>query len=163
MILRACIFIILISVSGCAKQTVSQFIDDVKENRTAWAVTIPKWVISQGTNLALKGVDEKDEKAIWSLGKKIKQIRVVADNKSVITTEEVQAVVQKMQLKDLYETYTMVKHNGSDIYVMVQEEEELIKDLAILVHGNESTVVLHLKTELTMEELEQADFSWKNK
>lgn len=159
----AFIFLISFTFYGCSKQVVSQFIDDVKENRSAYAFTIPGWLISQGSNLAMKGIEEEDEKAIFLLGKKIKKLRIVADENSPVTSEEVTAVIAKMEVKENYVPYTIMRHKGSDVYVMVQEEKDVIKNLAILVHGDKSTVVLHMKTELSMADLSNSKFSWNKK
>lgn len=157
------IILVSLTLSSCAKKVVSQFIDDVKENRSAYALTVPGWLISQGSDLAIKGIEKDDEKAIFLLGKKIKKLRIVADGNSPVTTEEIKNVILEMQEKENYIPYTIMRHKGSDVYVMVQEEKDKIKDLAILVHGDRSTVVLHMKTELTMTDLEHSKFSWNKK
>jgi hypothetical protein len=161
---RTLLILLVVSIfSSCSKQVVSRFIDEVKENRSAYALTIPGWVISKGTSLAMKGVDENDERAILQLGKKIKKLRIVADENSPITSEEVKTVISNMQVQENYEPYTLMRHNGSDVYVMVQEENNRIRDLAILVHNDKSTVVLHMKTDLTMADLRKSNFSWNKK
>ena len=127
-------------------------------------MTLPGWFIRTGIGLATKGIEDRDEKEIINLGKKIKKLRfVVVDKPHHITPEESDEFLQKVKLKEGFEEYTQVRDKGTRVYVMVKEKKNKIQYLTIYARGDSNIALINLKTDLTFDELEQTNFSWKKK
>jgi len=158
------LFILGITSASTGQKTVNKFIDKIKKHDSALAMTLPGWFIRSGINLATKGIEDQDEKEIIHLGKKIKKLRfVVVDKPHHISLEDSAEFLKKVKDKEGFEEYTRVRDGGTRVYVLVKEDKSKIKYLTIYARGEENVALLNLKTDLTFDDLEKANFSWKNK
>jgi mRNA-degrading endonuclease RelE of RelBE toxin-antitoxin system len=158
------LFILGLSTASTGQKTVNKFIDQIKKHDSALAMTLPGWFIRSGINLATKGIEDQDEKEIINLGKKVKKLRfVVVDKPHHITQEDSAEFLQKVKDKEGFEEYTRVRDGGTRVYVLVKEDKNKIKYLMIYARGENNIALINLKTDLTFDELENANFSWKNK
>ena len=159
------VIIILVSSSFASGQkTVNKFIDKIKEHQSAVAMTLPGWFIRTGINLSAKGIEDRDEHEIVHLGKKIKKLRFVAVDKAHhITLEESQNFLNKVKEKEGFTEYTRVRNGDTRVYVLVKEEKDKIKYLTIYARGENNVALINLKTDLTLGELDNTNFSWKDK
>ncbi len=158
------LFILSISTVSTGQKTVNKFIDKIKKHDAALAMTLPGWFIRTGINLATKGIQDQDEKEIIHLGKKIKKLRfVVVDKPHHISLDESSDFLEKVKAKEGFEEYTRVRDGGTRVYVLVKEKKNKIEYLTIYARGEDNVALINLKTDLTFDDLEKANFSWKNK
>lgn len=146
------------------QKTVNKFIDQIKKHDRAVAMTLPGWLIRVGINLSDNGIENQDATEIRNLGKKIKKLRfVVVDHPHHISESEASAFLDRAKAKDGFEEYTRVRDKEKRIYVLVKEEKEKIKYLTIFTRAEEAIALINLKTDITFDDLERAEFSFKNK
>lgn len=146
------------------QKTVNKFIDQIKKHDRAVAMTIPGWLIRAGINLSDNGIEDQDAEEIRNLGKKIKKLRfVVVDRQHHISESEADEFLKRAKAKDGFEEYTRVRDKGTRIYVLVKEEKDKIKYLTIFSRAEDAIALINLKTDITFEDLEKAEFSFKNK
>ena len=158
------LFILGLTLPASSQKTVNKFIDKIKKHDAALAMTLPGWFIRTGINLASKGIEDQDEKEIIHLGKKIKKLRfVVVDKPHHITPEESTEFLQKVVEKEGFEEYTRVRDGKTRVYVLVKEKKNKIEYLTIYAMGDNNVALINLKTDLTFDDLENANFSWKDK
>ena len=146
------------------QKTVNKFIDQIKKHDRAVAMTLPGWLIRAGINLSDNGIENQDATEIRNLGKKIKKLRfVVVDRPHHISESEAASFLESAKTKDGFEEYTRVRDKEKRIYVLVKEEKEKIKYLTIFTRAEEAIALINLKTDITFDDLERAEFSFKNK
>jgi hypothetical protein len=116
-------------------------------------MTIPGWLMRFGLSFA--EVEDEHIAAFSTLKKGLRKAKILVledQNVPASTSKRIQSEFRN----DGYEEYVSVRNGGTHVNIMVREECNKIRNLAILV--NEPTaefVAVTLKTKLKMEDLEQ--------
>jgi len=149
---------------GSSQRAVNKLINQVKKHDKAVAFTIPGWIMRTGLRFALEEEEPTLEKGYRDLISGIRQLRFVAvDDKVEIESEKLNKIINTLKTKDGFEDYARVRDKGNNVHVMVREKKDRIKNLFVLVHGEDQMVVLNFKTDISMEELKNADLSFNKK
>ncbi len=154
----ACLILI-----GCSSsnRSINRFIDDHKDNQEAIVMTIPGWLIRSSANWAARFSQDEDEREFIKLGKYIKKVRfMVIDDHSTVGKAEVNSLVNQLKAEDSYHEYVTVRNEGTNVNVMVHETDEIVKGILIMAREDESFTIVNLKSDLPLQLLEEANFSF---
>lgn len=143
-----------------AQKSVKRFINDVKKVRASQVATIPGWLIRTGASWAMDGLSE-EEQGYRDIINGIKSLRVAYLNRGdVIQKKEVQAFAQLAREKDGMKEYVRVKDKDNNILVLIKEKKDRIRNICIVSSGKDEFVIVHVKTNITIEDLKEAKFSF---
>ncbi len=155
--------VICLCFLACSSPTrsIDRFIDIHKEQRHAYAVTIPGWLIRSGTNWASRFAEGQDEQAYYSLGQYIKKLRVlVISEQSLVQQTEFSQLIKNAKSEGNYEEYVTVRKPDGLVNVMVSQVDNIVKGLLVIANEEESFAIVNLKTDLPLHIFEQTDFSF---
>jgi hypothetical protein len=154
----------LMSMPVFGQKSINKMIDEVKEDNHTYALSLPGWVINKTLGIATKHMDEGDVEIFKSLKDKIKKVRI-AFNESLPNEKFSKAydTFKEKSIKDGLESYAYVKHEDSNVNIFIGEKENVVKNIFFVINADKSTVLLHLKTDLTLDEFNKAQFSFHNK
>jgi len=153
----------LITIS--AQRSAHRFIDHFKNENKCIAMTIPGFLIRTGTNFAARfSDDEKEQQVYKSLGKHFKKMRFMAiEEKSNVTNENVSDLVYDLKESDHLEEYVKVRDGNNRVTVFMNEKDEIIKDLVLVIKGEEEFALVIFKTDMPLDVLKEAHFSFNKK
>lgn len=155
------LFALTIQTHG--QKSVNQFFDQLKKNRECLAVTLPGWMINSGTHIALKSMNEQDKREIVALGKKIKKLRfAISEDNRTISKKDFMKTIEKMKSNDQFEVYAQGRNQDGTLYIMIKEKRDKIQYLTMLYFESEVVAIVNIKSELKMEDLENANFSFNS-
>lgn len=152
----------LLPFIGHSQKTVNKFIDQVKKDDRAFAMTFPGWLIRKGSRMAFDfSQNENDIEVFYSLSQSIKGLRFVMVEKGFVAKDGmIQNFIRDVQDKEGFEPYVTARDDGNNVNVMIREDGDKIKNLLILVNGDDNIVVANLKTDFTLEQLKRANLSF---
>lgn len=154
------LLICLTSTGTSAQKSVKRFINDVKKVRTSQVATIPGWLIRTGANWAVDGVSE-EEQGYRDIINGIKSLRVAyLDRGDVIQKKDVLEFARLATEKDGMKEYVKVKDKGNDVLVLIKEKKNRIRNVCIVSRGKSEFAIVHIKTNITMDDLKKAKFSF---
>lgn len=135
----------------------------MKEHKHAYALTLPGWLVRTGINV-IADDEFKFEKGFKDIISGIKRLRVLyIDDKVHIENTKLKSIVSQMKEKDGYVDYATVRDEGNLVHVIVKEDGSKIKSLVLVANGEDGFTILNLKTNIEMEELQQANLSFNKK
>jgi len=158
------ILICLGAITISAQRSAHRFIDHFKNENECIAMTIPGYVIRTGFNFASKFSDDTDEQKVYkALGKHFKKMRFMAiEEKSNITNENIANLVNDLKESDRLEEYVKVRDGDNRVTVFMKEQDDIIKDLVLVIKGEEEFALVIFKTEMPLSVLKEASFSFNN-
>jgi len=147
-----------------AQRSAHRFIDHFKNENKCIAMTIPGYMIRTGFNFASKFSDDNKEQKIYkSLGKHFKKMRfMVIEEDSNITNSNVADLLTDLRESDRLEEYVKVRDNDTRVTVFMNEADEIIKDLVLVIKGDEEFALVIFKTDLPLNLLKEAKFSFND-
>ncbi len=153
----------VLTIQSYGQKSVNQFFDQIKKNKECLAVTLPGWMINSGTNIALKSMNDQDKREIIALGKKIKKLRfAISEDNRTISKKDFMNTIESMKSKDDFEVYAQGRNQGGTLYIMIKEKKDKIQYLTMLYFESEMVAIVNIKSDLKMEDLENANFSFNN-
>jgi len=154
--------ITFLSTGMFAQKSVNKLIDKMKKHDDAYAVTLPGWLIRTGINI----LDEDElrfENGFQELVQGIKKLRVLhIDSDPNITNKNMASYVKRIKEKDNYEDYAIVREDGNNVHVIVKEKKSRVKSLVLLAHSTDGFTILHLKTDIDLDQLKNANLSFND-
>lgn len=147
-----------VSGQGSVKKIVRQ----LKKTEHYQGISLPGWLIRAGLKLATNDDNQATLSGLVRVSKKIKRIRVATttlDIKKYDTKAIVNNFAKSVQEKDRFEEYVSVKEEDRNLKIMVQDDHDVIRNVIILSEENGEIAFIHLKSNLTMEDLKDLSFN----
>lgn len=148
---------VLFLFSSC-NNSVNSLFSEAKKSDDYMAVTVPKWIIKAGTKNIFEnhlGTNDNTKKLISG----IKKARVlVHNNKSEININKVHKIYDKLVNRKGFEEYLTVRDEGKVTSITVKEKGDKIKDLLLMTEGDEELVLLHIKTDISINDFEKGEY-----
>ena len=120
-------------------------------------MTIPGWLIGMGAEVAKWSVDTPQEKESLNLLKKVNKLKLlVTSENSNVKNAKISGLFSQLR-DDSFEDLIMVKEDDTMVNVMVRggNDDEKIKNLFVLVREPDEIVMLSMKTNIKMEEINE--------
>ncbi len=158
------LFILGFNATLNAQRSAHRFIDHFKNENKCIAMTIPGYMIRTGFNFAAKFSDDDAEQEIYkSLGKHFKKMRFMAiEEDSNITNSNVADLLSDLRESDHLEEYVKVRDGDTRVTVFMKEDDQIIEDLVIVIKGEEEFALVIFKTDLPLNLLKEAKFSFND-
>lgn len=154
-------FLILSTSLVNAQKSVDRIFDQLKDTKNYEGVSVPGWVIKLGL-LAVSMSEDEDTNEVLDLGKKIKKIRVATtnlDTKKYNTKSILNNFAKRIAKDDGFEEYVSVKSGDENLKIMIQEDGKVIKNLIIMNEDKGSISVVHLKANLSYDDIRKVSFN----
>lgn len=156
-----------INLDLSGQQSVDRFISQMKKTESYYGVSVPAWLVRWSSKWIV--ADDKPEyEEIQTLLSHVRHLRVATShlNKDQFDIEAIVSnFIKKAEKTDGFETLVGVKERAELVNVLVKEEDEELKNVVIVQHDAENVTIVHLKTDLPMEELQNMRFGfmdWDN-
>lgn len=151
----------LFAGQAVAQKHVHRFIDQMKKQDSYVGATVPGWLIRMGTRIAdLEAELSAEEKGILDIANGIKKVRVAVINEgNVIEGKHINKLID-LSKKDGLVEYLRVKDGKTRVYVLIDEKRDRIRNLNIIANTDDECVVVSIKTNISMKQLEDARFSF---
>lgn len=150
-------------LTSCSRSPVNKFIDTYNQDQGTFSFTVPSWMVKAGARATFSDFnDEKDSEGFAAIAKSLGKIRFLTAKEGVIPTDAVKNLIIESKNND-YEEYVTVRDKGKIVNVMVQQDQDRVKNLVLLVSGEEEVVIALIEADITIQELEQAQISWNQK
>lgn len=136
--------VFLVTLSSCStNRIVTEAFQKYKYVDGATSVTVPGWLISFGTYVA--DLSNEERQLIRGVDKvKVLTLDDPLLNKGVDFYDE---YYQKLRSQKGYEDLLMVRDNGENVGILGRFKKDVIRELIILVGGDENTMI-YLKGKL---------------
>ncbi len=151
-----------LSVPGSAQSSVKNIIKQLKKTEHYEGVSIPGWVIRLGLKIAATDDAELDNSGLLQLAGKIKHLRVASthlDAKKYNTRAIVGNFIKSVIKKDGFHEYVSVRSEDQHLKIMIQEEKDIIKNLLIWSVDGFEIGLIHLKTNISYDDLKAISFN----
>ncbi len=142
-----------------AQKSINNLFESMKEDDKSFAIKLPGWILNTGLKYALS---KQDNEALNLFKDKIKGVRILINDD---VKKDFTSALQKFTssfAKDNLEMYASVKSDNTRVGVYVKEVKDKIKNVFFLINAEDSTVLLHLETDIALVDFQNADFSFKN-
>ncbi|MGB4960156.1 MAG: DUF4252 domain-containing protein [Saprospiraceae bacterium] len=158
-----CTFVLLMiaAVDLPAQKSVNTIVDQLKKTENYEGISIPGWIIRLGIRIAATDDNDIEQNGLLHISKGIKHLRVATTTLDVNKYDPAAIVsnfMQKMRDKDGFEEYVSVRSEDQHLKIMVQEDDDEIKNMVIVNAEGGEIAMIHLKTKLKYEDLRQVSF-----
>jgi len=118
-------------------------------------MTVPGWMIDVGADIAKLSTDCPQEKESLNLLKKVNKVKLLVSSNNNPKKDQLITDLFPLLRQDSFEDLIQVRDQGTKVNVMVREDDknQKIKNLFVLVREPEEIVMLSMKTNLRMEEV----------
>ncbi len=120
-------------------------------------MTIPGWLIELGAEVAKWSVDTPEEKESLNLLKKVNKLKVLASSDhNPKKAAKINGLFSQLR-DDSFEDLVMVKEDDTMVNIMVRggDDDERIRNLFVMVREPEEILMLSMKTNIKMEEVNE--------
>jgi hypothetical protein len=145
-----------------AQSSVDKMFEQIKKTEQYEGISIPGWLFRLGLSIAAKDDMDISESGLLELSKKIKKIKIATTNldlKKYNTKAILNNFAKSVHQKDRFEEYVSVREEDQHLKIMVQENDDVIKNVVILSEDKGDIAVIHIKSNLTMDDLKRISFS----
>ena len=145
------------TASFAQTKTINTFYKEFKGLDKNVKMTIPGWLIGMGAEVAKWSVDTPEEKESLNLLKKVNKLKLlVTSENSDVKNAKISGLFSQLR-DDSFEDLIMVKEEDTMVNVMIRggNDDDKIKNLFVLVREPEEIVMLSMKTNIKMEEVNE--------
>jgi len=154
-------FVFTISLLQAQKLSPDKFINEIKKEDSAYAFTLPGWLIKVGGQIAINDeeIDYKERQMIKELTAHIKKIRfVVSETLSPNFETNFKALANYMSSNN-YEQLISVREEGNKINLWALFDGNTIERMIVSVNGpEEGSVFFNIKSDIDMDRLKKMKF-----
>jgi hypothetical protein len=118
--------------------------------------SFPGWLFDFGASIAKPFVENEEEKVALDVIKKIEKVNLlIMENANVVPKADYEKFVRDLKKFDRFENLISVREQNNNVNIMIREENDRIKNVVIAVSEKENFVLISLKTDLRLEELNE--------
>ena len=139
-------------MTSCHRNTVNRLFTEYKKDDNVIAATVPGWMVKKGLDLAFDD-DEESMEIFNSVVQNVEKLRVLVSS-DINPDRKHKNIVQSME-KANYENYAMVSHPEANFNLWVKEKNNKVKDIFLYVTTEDNVVLLQIKGDLNMDELQK--------
>lgn len=138
-----------------------KFINALKKEDSAYAFTIPGWLVKAGGRIAINqdNMEYKEREMIRELTTSIKKLRFVVSQTLPSNFDEKLIELKNYMSTNSYEPLISVREEENDINLWAKFDGEVIERMVISIISNEDeSVVFNIKSDLDMDRLKKMEF-----
>lgn len=156
------LFISAIVVSFCLNLGIGQtritnsFYNKYKQYEDVTNVSVPGWLISLGASIGAKFVEDDEERLALDVAKKIEKVNIIVmENENVVPDADREKFIRDLKRFDHFEPFISVRDKDTKVNFMVRESNDIIKNLIIIVSEEKQFVMVSVKANITLEQLNE--------
>lgn len=151
-----------IFLSSCSStKSVSGFYHAHKRDEGTVNFRVPGFLIWLAAGIAHQSVKEPETRAGLAVAKKIKGMRfMVNEERNHIPADEVAQLISNLR-KDNYDDLFYVKDGATTFSLMIREKRDKIKRMFILVQEPDEFIMMEMKTNLKIRDIQELIKSFK--
>ncbi len=136
-------------------QSVRKFYRKYKRTENTVNFNAPGWLIRLGASIAIKHVDDPEEKEVLRLAKKVRKGRIlVMEDQNHIKPADLDELIYDVH-RENFEDLISYREEGEKVRILIREDQDWIKDCLILVSEEDSFIMLALKTKIHIEDINE--------
>lgn len=152
-LLAFCAMMLAPSLHYGQTSAINKFYKKYKIKNQSMNMTVPGWLIGLGANVAMISTDDVEEKEALRLMKNVKQVKVLMlEDSKKLKDKHVNQLFTSLR-QNSFEDLVQVRDKGSRVNVLIREDNDLIKNLFVLVRDDEEMVMVSMKTKLSMDQI----------
>lgn len=153
--------LLMIPAISNGQSSVKSVVNQLKKTDGYEGFYVPGWVIRMGIKLIPKKDLDQKTIGLLDIAKGIRHIRV-ATTKLDLTKYNTAAIVKgfasKIKNKDRFEEYVSVRSEDTNLNILVKEHDDVITNLLIMSEDQGEISFIHLKTDLSVDDLKKISF-----
>jgi hypothetical protein len=153
--------LLMIPAISNGQSSVKSVVNQLKKTDGYEGFYVPGWVIRMGIKLIPKNELDHETRGLLDIAKGIRHIRV-ATTKLDLTKYNTAAIVKsfasKIKNKDRFEEYVSVRSEDTNLNILVKEHDDVITNLLIMSEDQGEISFIHLKTDLSVDDLKKISF-----
>lgn len=145
-----------------AQSSVNEIVGQIKKTENYGGIFLPGWVIRLTLNIAAKTDVDFKHNGLTQIAKYIKSIRVATtrlDIKKFNSTAIINNFMATVKDIDNFEEYVSARSEDQNLKILIREKKDMIKNILIMNADGEDIAVVHLKTNLTINDLKNISFN----
>lgn len=152
---------LVFTLTSCSKNTIGNLFDEAKKSDNYIAFTIPKWVIKTTKDKVFEGHLGTSNNS-YNLLNHVDKVRVlVQDDKSKLNMGSMKNIFNNITNDKHYEEYLTVREGDQHTSIVVNERKDRVKDILLFTESDDSVVLLHLKSDISVKDLEDGRYFQK--
>lgn len=144
-----------------AQRSVKKLFCEAKKEGYSFAITVPGWLARKGLNLVTKHTMSEDKDKWMSLVDNIKGVRFLLNENCTAKQRDLLKSFAAHATQNDFQLYASFAEGKNKVQLFVEEKKEKIKNLLFLINGEQEAIIVQIKTDLSLSELEQQNFSFK--
>lgn len=163
-LLTTALLLAVLATNGYSQKTVHKYIDLLKKDKDATAVTIPGWVARAGARIAVDDEDIRYTEGYKDIVGGIKEIRlVVLSQDAMPTVEQINRMTTDIKETEGLEDYVVIRDGDARVWVMIKELNDKVKNLLVVTLEDNQLAMVHAKLNIPLQALEAANFEFNEK
>jgi hypothetical protein len=146
------VFILAMLMTSCHRNGVNRLFTEYKKDDNVIVVTVPGWMVEKGLNLAFED-DEESMIIFKSIVQNVQKLRVLVS--SDVNPDRKHKNITHSMDKANYDNYAMFNHPEANFNLWVKEKNNKVKDIFLYVTTEDNVVLLQIKGDLNMDELQK--------
>ncbi len=148
------LFCLSATAFGQKGYTINQFYNKYSHKEDVINIKLPGWLIRFGGAVGTGQMDDSEGKdALKKFVRKLKGMRImVTEDANPVPAEEMQRLMDGLQSKD-FEPLFNVRSKGTNVNFMIKERGGKIRNLFMLVHEEDTFVMMDFKMKLKLEDI----------
>lgn len=146
------VFILLLTIGltvQAQNQTMRDYYKTQKKEEGVFNLSVPGWLMRVGVSLS--GTRKDLNKQERRLLRKIRRVRLLSAEKLELSAVQLRGVASE----DRYEELILLRDQGENIELFIQEDEKAVRKLLILVQEEDSLTIIDLKMKVKHEFLQE--------
>lgn len=149
-------FIICLQCLNSQTRITNSFYDKYKRYEGVMNFSFPGWIFDLGASIAKPFVEDDEDKVALDVIKKIEKVNLlIMENANVVPKADYEKFVRDLKKLDRFENLISVREKNNNVNIMIREENNRIRNVVIAVSEKENFVLISLKTDLQLEELNE--------
>ena len=154
-IFLVCLVICIQSIYSQTRIT-NSFYDKYKRYEGVTNFSFPGWLFDLGASIAKPLAENKEDKAAIDLIKKIDKVNLlIMENANIIPIADYEKFVRDLKKYDSFENLISVKEKDNNVNILIREEKNRIRNLVIAVSEKDNFILISLKTDLELKQLNE--------
>lgn len=158
--LLALLFLGLTVPAVLGQNNIDEYIDEYKNNKGVWALTIPGWLVRKGVDFTETIEEEEEKHAYMRLVPYLKEVRILAATEGAAAnlSGSTTTLMSNMLAQEGQELYASFREGKEHINVIVEAQDRIIKNIGLIIHSEEEVILVRIKADLPEDILEDPRF-----
>ncbi|MBK9735758.1 MAG: DUF4252 domain-containing protein [Saprospiraceae bacterium] len=145
-----------------AQASVNEMVGQIKKTEHYKGISLPGWIIRLTLKIASKSDADFENNGLAQIANHIQSMRVATTHLDLTkfnTTEIINNFMVNVKDKDGFEEYISARSEDLNLKIMIREKKDVIKNILIMNADGGDIAVVHLKTDMDINDLKNISFN----